>query len=156
MTRIFTAPNGRQFQVDEGAGNWIEGEIKIDFNQIVRLDLEGLADQVSLRLTGTEILENFTYSPIGIEDGRVILKVRGDATAIIETHVDDMPDIGDVIDMPMMGDDVRIEVAEIPGDQPEWENNGILAIVDQYGETHRVEKDGEIWIVAASSPGLTP
>lgn len=155
MTRTFTAPNGRKFPVDEGSGNWIEGEIKIDFNQIVSLDLDGMCDQVSLRLTGTEILENFTYTPIGIEDGKVVLKVRGDATAIIETSVDDMPEIGDVIDMPMMGDDVRIEVAEILTDQPEWENNGILAIVDQYGETHRVEKDGESWVVAAA-PGLTP
>ena len=57
---------------------------------------------------------------------------------------DEMPSIGD--DIEMDGVECEIEIAEIPQDQPRAKD-GIYAIVDQYGETHQVESNGEVWTV---------
>ena len=54
---------------------------------------------------------------------------------------------GDEIVMPSMGDDVHIQVARVPDEQPR-SGEGIYAIVDQYGDTHEVELDGDTWVTA--------
>lgn len=57
---------------------------------------------------------------------------------------DEMPSIGD--DIEMEGVECEIEIADVPQDQPRAKD-GIYAIVDQYGETHQVESNGEVWTV---------
>lgn len=58
----------------------------------------------------------------------------------------DRPYIGDIIEHPFMGGDVRIEVAEVSDDQPLAETDGLYMILDQYGEQHFVELDADTWI----------
>jgi len=60
------------------------------------------------------------------------------------------PYVGDIIEHPALGDDVRIEVSEIPQEQPVLETDGLHVIIDQYGETHLVELDGETWIATGT------
>lgn len=54
---------------------------------------------------------------------------------------------GDQVLMPCMGDDVQIRVRAVPDEQPR-SGDGVYAIVDQYGETHEVELDGDTWVTA--------
>jgi hypothetical protein len=54
------------------------------------------------------------------------------------------PQPGDRIEMPFMGSDASIVVRTVPDEQPRADE-GVHAIVDQYGETHEVELDGETW-----------
>ena len=58
---------------------------------------------------------------------------------------DARPEIGDIVEMSSMGADVRIEICDIPDDQPRAAE-GVWNVVDQYQETHRVELDGETWV----------
>lgn len=51
---------------------------------------------------------------------------------------------GDRIEMLCMGDDVNIQVRLVPDEQPHADD-GVYSIVDQYGETHQVERDGDTW-----------
>lgn len=56
------------------------------------------------------------------------------------------PSVGDQVIMSAMGDDVQIEVVDVLEDQPLAETDGYYFIIDQYGEEHMVEMDGESWI----------
>jgi hypothetical protein len=56
------------------------------------------------------------------------------------------PYIGDIIEHPFMGGDVRIEVSEVPDDQPLAETDGLYMILDQYGDQHFVELDADTWV----------
>ena len=57
---------------------------------------------------------------------------------------DEAPSIGD--DVEFEGTDTIVEVAEVPQEQPRA-YEGIYTIIDQYGETHMVSSNGEIWVV---------
>lgn len=76
---------------------------------------------------------------------------RDDLEAMIRKsgNVDDdaqgPPEVGDTAEM--IGAEAVIEIEEVPDDQPQAEQ-GIYAIKDQYGETHKVEHDGgNGWVV---------
>lgn len=56
------------------------------------------------------------------------------------------PQVGDLIEQPCNGSDVRIEVADVPPVVGVPLHSGVWAITDQYGERHYVELDGEMWI----------
>lgn len=56
------------------------------------------------------------------------------------------PYIGDLIEHPFMGGDVRIEVSEVPDDQPLAETDGLYMVLDQYGDQHFVELDADTWV----------
>ncbi len=56
------------------------------------------------------------------------------------------PSVGDKVFMSAMADDVQIEIAEVPEDQPLAEADGYYFIIDQYGEEHMVEMDGDSWV----------
>ena len=45
-----------------------------------------------------------------------------------------------------MGDDVRIIVAEVADAQPLSDTDDVFIIVDQYGEEHLTEMDGDTWV----------
>jgi hypothetical protein len=69
------------------------------------------------------------------------------------------PSPGDEVKMAMMGDDVHIEVADVIGVQPLAETDGVFIIIDQYGDEHLVEMDGDSWVTtncnALSPEGVT-
>jgi hypothetical protein len=44
-----------------------------------------------------------------------------------------------------MGDDVFIEVSEIPEHQPLVETDSCFIVVDQYGDEHIAQLDGDDW-----------
>ena len=67
-----------------------------------------------------------------------------DLTEEWRSDSDPMPSIGD--DVEMEGVECEIEVAEVPDDQPK-SDEGIYTIIDQHGESHQIESNGEIWIV---------
>ena len=86
------------------------------------------------------------------EDGELEL-YRWDGVCVMTNGVgeddedegEDGPDIGDRAVMP--SSETAIEIWDVPDEQPEA-NSGVFIIVDQYGETHRVEGDGDgIWEV---------
>ena len=62
----------------------------------------------------------------------------------------DKPAPGDRVHMPSMGDDVRIEVTEVPAEQPLVATDGCYVVEDQYGGTHLVEADGGDWVTASA------
>jgi len=54
--------------------------------------------------------------------------------------VERRPTPGDEVYMPSMGDDVYIEISEVPEEQPLLKTDGCFIVKDQYGETHLVEE----------------
>lgn len=66
-----------------------------------------------------------------------------------------IPVVGDRVLMPFMGDDVYIEVNEVPENQPLSESEEIYAFVDQYGDLQLAEWEADYWITV--NPGdLSP
>lgn len=65
------------------------------------------------------------------------------------------PSIGDIVEMAMMGDDAHIEVADVSEVQPLFETDGIFIIIDQYGDEHLIELDGDSW-VTTTDDALSP
>lgn len=65
------------------------------------------------------------------------------------------PSVGDEVTMGIMGGDARILVAEIEDQQPLVDTDGVFIIIDQYGEEHLVEMDGDTW-VATNCDALSP
>jgi hypothetical protein len=56
--------------------------------------------------------------------------------------------IGDTVLMPFMGaSEIDLSVASIPEDQPFLETDNVILFVDQYGDEHLVENDGEAWVI---------
>lgn len=60
------------------------------------------------------------------------------------------PYIGDLVEHPFMGEDARIEISEVPDDQPLVETDGMHVIIDQYGEQHIIELDGDTWVTSST------
>lgn len=52
------------------------------------------------------------------------------------------PEIGDSVIMRIMGDDVDIEVCDVPQEQPFERTDDCFLIIDQYGEEHIICEDG--------------
>lgn len=46
-------------------------------------------------------------------------------------------------------DSVHILISAVPTAQPEL-SDGIWHIIDQYGETHRIEQDGDFWMTTVA------
>lgn len=78
-------------------------------------------------------------------------KVHSDLIDVAEEldPVDDRPTPGDPVVMPFMGADASIVISSVPEEQPQAAS-GVWQIVDQYGETHLVERDETSWITLTS------
>lgn len=81
-----TAPNGREFTIDEHG--YIRGEVIVDLSDLIDSDLEGALDLFSDRLTGSDILMDIAYKALRVEDGSVVIEVSGDPSMIIEMSND--------------------------------------------------------------------
>jgi len=60
------------------------------------------------------------------------------------------PTVGDQVLMVFMGDDAFVEVSEVPEHQPLVETDECFIIVDQYGEEHLAQIDGDDWVTLNS------
>jgi len=63
---------------------WIYGVVLVYLSEVMRLDLDGLLDLISNRLTGTDILMQASYEIVGHTQDTILLFVEGDASAILE------------------------------------------------------------------------
>lgn len=57
--------------------------------------------------------------------------------------------------MRIMGDDVDIEVCDVPQEQPFERTDDCFLIIDQYGEEHIICEDGGGWITR-NAESLSP
>ena len=68
--------------------NWVEGYIQIHISDIIDNDFETFLDLISEALVGSDLLMNVDYKVIAMAGkgypNEVILKVRGDASTIVE------------------------------------------------------------------------
>lgn len=98
-------------------------------------------DQEVVATLASSALESLVaMGRVSADDVRVLI----DAAAARIPKGGNGPWVGDTATME--GTDTAIKVASLPEEQPEAKQ-GIWTIVDQYGESHRVEEEGDDWIV---------
>lgn len=56
---------------------WVEGEVYIDFERIIGMDLEQFLDYISNLLVGHDLLMDVDYEAKRVEDGALVLLVGG-------------------------------------------------------------------------------
>jgi hypothetical protein len=64
-------------------GEYVSGIVAVDLGDIIDRDLEGLLDELSMLLTGSELLMDITYTVVGHEGQTLWLEVTGDATEVV-------------------------------------------------------------------------
>ena len=64
-------------------GEYVSGVVAVHLGDIIDRDHEGLLDELSLLLTGSELLMDITYSVVGHEGDTLWLEVAGDATEVV-------------------------------------------------------------------------
>jgi hypothetical protein len=62
---------------------YVSGVVAIDIGDIIELDLEGVLDELSLRLTGTELLTDITHKIVGHDGDTLWIEVTGGAAEVI-------------------------------------------------------------------------
>ena len=66
------------------AGKKLTGIIAISLIELIQNDEERVLDIISERLTGTELLENFSYKVAGMDSkNNILLKVVGDVDYVL-------------------------------------------------------------------------
>lgn len=87
IPREVTMPNGRRFypEVSDNGSVFIEGSVLISTNDLLARELESVLDQLSLQLTGSDLLMDISYKAVGvdIDKNATRLCVRGDAQGIL-------------------------------------------------------------------------
>lgn len=58
---------------------FLEGVVSVDLSEVVDADLEGFLNILSERLTGSVLLENFSYLAVGAAENTLHIRVCGDA-----------------------------------------------------------------------------
>lgn len=66
--------------------NYVEGYVQVHISSLVDNDLEGFLDLLSVSLVNNELLMDINYDVValGEDKNNLILKVRGDASTIVE------------------------------------------------------------------------
>ena len=68
-----------------GDNPYVEGFVMVDMNELIQNDLENILDILSIRLTGSELLMDISYSAVEVtEDGQIVVWVRGDASDCLD------------------------------------------------------------------------
>jgi hypothetical protein len=65
----------------DGAG-MVTGYVSVDLSDIIGGDLEVFLVLISLHLTGTWLLTEIDYTPVGVEDGAILFRVSGNISMI--------------------------------------------------------------------------
>lgn len=88
VPKAITMPNGRRFIPDasEGEEVYIEGSILVDLEDLIGKGLEGFVDEVSTRLTGSDLLMDVDYRVVGDSKGSIRVRVSGDAREILSLN----------------------------------------------------------------------
>lgn len=72
--------------------------------------------------------------------------MSGHVTASLSVRETDQPHVGDKILQTINGADVEIAVSSVPDQTSKALSPGVWQVLDQYGETHLVERDGDNWL----------
>ncbi|TLX16000.1 hypothetical protein [Rhizobium sp. MHM7A] len=86
MSDTFVADNGKEFEVSEHGQ--IVGTISVDINDLIGLNLEGALDMFAEKLVGSELLTDIAYTPKGVEDGEIIIEIKGNIEMILDNRND--------------------------------------------------------------------
>lgn len=71
-------------------GTYVQGNILLDLNDIISIELEEFLDLISERLVGNPCLMDVNYKPIdALADGRIMFYVSGDVSELLRVE-DDM------------------------------------------------------------------
>lgn len=65
--------------------NIVYGWVSLSLHQVIDTDFESFLDNLSLKLTGTELLSGTNYELICNDDDNLIFYVEGDISLILET-----------------------------------------------------------------------
>lgn len=68
--------------------NYVEGYVQIHISEMIDNDYEAFLDAISEELVGSDLLMDVNYDVVGLADepNELILKVSGDASAIVESE----------------------------------------------------------------------
>lgn len=108
---------------------------------------EGWTDATTAQVLAGVLQDLVDMGAADADDLHALVRRRGHVSTPDE---DEGPEEGDVV--LMHGQDVTIHVEEIPEEQPD-SSEGIWTVVDQYGETHRIERESvdDPWYVVIPS-----
>jgi hypothetical protein len=64
---------------------FVKGEVYIDLDELLGKSFDECLDMFSIALTGSDLLMEVSYRPVGVEpDGVLVLEVSGNIQAILE------------------------------------------------------------------------
>lgn len=63
--------------------NYIQGIVRVDLTDVVYDDQESFLDRLSNALIGDTTLAGISQEVVGVLDGYILLKVSGDASAVL-------------------------------------------------------------------------
>jgi hypothetical protein len=64
---------------------WITRNVRVDLGEVAERNFEGFLDLLSMRTTGTDLLEDIGFRAIAIDDdGSIVIEVQGDDHACRE------------------------------------------------------------------------
>lgn len=69
---------------DMDADGWVTGVVEVDVSRLIETDLDGAMDILSVELTGSELLSDFSYEVVGNKGDVLLIEVTGDASLIWE------------------------------------------------------------------------
>lgn len=62
---------------------YVEGNVFVSLSEIINRDLDGFLDRLGERLVDNECLMDISYKPVGVVDGKIVIRVRGDVSEVI-------------------------------------------------------------------------
>lgn len=68
---------------------YLKGNIPFTLSELNNLDYDEFLDLASMRLVDSTCLINIETTPIGVENGKIIIEVSGDATMVVGTDDED-------------------------------------------------------------------
>ena len=89
LTKPYTLAEMFANRDDQG---YVSGNLVLAMDDLLYKDIETINDLLGQRLVGSELMMEPEYEPNGVLDGKVILRVSGDVSEVIDRELDDAPD----------------------------------------------------------------
>lgn len=87
--RVYELANGDEIEIDDTGYFVYPVNVTVDLNDLINAACEGgyesVLDLISTRLTGSDLLTDFTYKVVGMVDGAIVLAVSGSVAIILES-----------------------------------------------------------------------
>lgn len=74
-----------ELKVNADDNNIVSGWVSLPLHQVINTDFENFLDNLSLKLTGTELLSGTDYKLVCNDDDNLIFYVAGDISLILES-----------------------------------------------------------------------